>query len=76
MTRAALAATRHVNDGIDVEFCRAKIATARFFADHMLVTVPSIAESIVGGSVGTPGTRRSAVLEIQSPDHSRCLSTT
>ena len=53
MTRAALAAMRHVNDGIDVEFCRAKIATARFFADHMLVTVPSIAESIVGGSVGT-----------------------
>ena len=53
MTRAALAATRHVNDGIDIEFCRAKIATARFFADHMLVTVPSIAESIVGGSVGT-----------------------
>ena len=53
MTRAALAAVRHVNDGVDIEFCRAKIATARFFADHMLVTVPSLAESIVGGSVGT-----------------------
>ena len=53
MTRAALAAARRVDDGTDVEFCRAKIATARFFADHMLVTVPSIAESIVGGSVGT-----------------------
>ena len=34
-------------------FAARKIATARFFADHMLVTVPSIAESIVGGSVGT-----------------------
>jgi 3-(methylthio)propanoyl-CoA dehydrogenase len=53
MTRAALAAARRIDAGADIEFCRAKIATARFFADHMLVTVPSIAESIVGGSVGT-----------------------
>ncbi len=53
MTRAALAARRRIDDGADIEFCHAKIATARFFADHMLVTVPSIAESIIGGSVGT-----------------------
>ena len=53
MTRAALAAARRIEEGNDVEFCQAKIATARFFADHMLVTVPSLAESIVGGSVGT-----------------------
>ena len=53
MTRAALAAARRIDKGTDIEFCRAKIATARFFADHMLVTVPSLAESIVGGSVGT-----------------------
>ncbi|HKO66853.1 MAG TPA: acyl-CoA dehydrogenase, partial [Burkholderiaceae bacterium] len=53
LTRAALAATRSLDQGVDLEFCRAKIATARFFADHMLVTVPSIAQSIVGGSVGT-----------------------
>ena len=53
MARAALAAARRIDKGTDVEFCRAKIATARFFADHMLVTVPSIAQSIVGGSVGT-----------------------
>ena len=53
MTRAALAARRLIDGETDAEFCRAKIATARFFADHMLVTVPSIAESVVGGSVGT-----------------------
>jgi hypothetical protein len=53
MTRAALAAAHRIDEGADVEFCRAKVATARFFADHMLVTVPSTAESIVGGSVGT-----------------------
>ena len=52
MTRAALAA-RRIDDGTDDEFFRTKVATARFFADHMLVTVASLAESIVGGSVGT-----------------------
>ena len=53
MARAALAATRHIDRGVDVEFCRAKIATARFFADHMLVTAPALAESVVAGSTGT-----------------------
>lgn len=53
MTRAALAAERRVDDGTDAEFGRAKIATARFFADHMLVTVSPLAESVVGGSAGT-----------------------
>jgi len=53
MARAALAASRLSEAGNDAEFCRAKIATARFFADHMLVTAPSIAESVVGGSIGT-----------------------
>ena len=53
MTRAALAAARLIDQGTDVEFARAKVATARFFADHLLVTVPALAQSIVGGSVGT-----------------------
>jgi butyryl-CoA dehydrogenase len=53
MTRAAIAAKRRMDAGTDVEFCRAKIATSRFFADHMLVTVPPLAQSITGGSVGT-----------------------
>jgi hypothetical protein len=37
----------------DVEFARAKVATSRFFADHMLVTVPGLAASVVDGSSGT-----------------------
>ena len=53
MTRAALAATRLIDERTDGDFCRAKIATARFFADHMLVTIPSLAATIVDGSVGT-----------------------
>jgi len=53
MTRAALVAGRLIDEGIDVEFARAKIATARFFGDHMLVTVSSLAESVLSGSTGT-----------------------
>jgi 3-(methylthio)propanoyl-CoA dehydrogenase len=53
MARAALAATRMVAQGRDVAFAGAKIATARFFADHMLVTVPALASTVVAGSAGT-----------------------
>jgi len=53
MTRAALVASRLIDDGVDVEFARAKIATARFFGDHMLVMVSSLAQSVLDGSAGT-----------------------
>jgi butyryl-CoA dehydrogenase len=53
MARAALAATRNLAKGKDPEFHRAKVATARFFADHMLVGVPALAESVTSGSRGT-----------------------
>ena len=53
MGRAALAATRRLAAGDDPEFHRAKIATARFFADHMLVTVGALATSATEGSAGT-----------------------
>ncbi len=53
MARAALAASRMVAEGRDVAYAGAKIATARFFADHMLVTVPALASSVVSGSAGT-----------------------
>ncbi len=53
MARAALAANRMVAQGQDVAFAKAKIATARFFADHMLVTVPALASTVVAGSAGT-----------------------
>ncbi len=53
MGRAALAADRLITQHRDTAFAQAKIATARFFADHMLVTAPSLAASIVAGSTGT-----------------------
>jgi butyryl-CoA dehydrogenase len=53
LARAALAAQRLMARATDVEFARSKVATSRFFADHMLVTVPGLAASVVDGSSGT-----------------------
>jgi hypothetical protein len=53
MARAALAATRCLAAGDDPDFHRAKIATARFFADHMLVSVAALAATAIEGSAGT-----------------------
>jgi 3-(methylthio)propanoyl-CoA dehydrogenase len=53
MARAALAASRRLAAGEDPDFHRAKIATARFFADHMLVTAASLAAAATEGSAGT-----------------------
>ncbi len=53
LARAALAARRLVAAADDVPFAQAKIATARFFADHLLVTAPGLSASIVAGSTGT-----------------------
>jgi butyryl-CoA dehydrogenase len=53
MARAALASSRRLAAGEDPEFHRAKIATARFFADHMLVTASSLAAAATEGSAGT-----------------------
>jgi butyryl-CoA dehydrogenase len=53
MARAALAAARKLKKpGADAEFLHAKIATARFFADHMLTSVPGIGKSITHGAAG------------------------
>jgi 3-(methylthio)propanoyl-CoA dehydrogenase len=53
MGRAALAASRRLAAGDDPDFHRAKIATARFFADHMLVTAAALAATATDGSAGT-----------------------
>ncbi len=53
LARSALAAQRLVTEGRDVAFAQAKIATARFFADHMLVMAPGLAATITAGSTGT-----------------------
>ncbi len=53
MGRAASASTRRLTEGHDADFHRAKIATARFFADHVLVSAGALAASAMEGSVGT-----------------------
>jgi alkylation response protein AidB-like acyl-CoA dehydrogenase len=53
MARAALVADCKVNAGEgDAGFMRAKIATARFFADHFLSQAGGLASSITEGSAG------------------------
>ena len=53
MARAALASSRRLAAGEDPDFHRAKIGTARFFADHMLVTAEALAAAAIEGSAGT-----------------------
>jgi alkylation response protein AidB-like acyl-CoA dehydrogenase len=52
MARALLAAEQRLAEGADADFMRAKIATARFYADHILSKVPGIRDSIVDGADG------------------------
>jgi alkylation response protein AidB-like acyl-CoA dehydrogenase len=53
MARAALVAQRKLDAGEgDAAFYRAKIATARFFADHILSQAQGLCHAIVGGSAG------------------------
>jgi len=53
MARAALAAQRKLDAGDgDAAFYRAKIATARFFADHILSQAEGLRHAIVDGSAG------------------------
>ncbi|HYA65161.1 MAG TPA: acyl-CoA dehydrogenase [Burkholderiaceae bacterium] len=51
LARAALVAQRHLAAAED-RFYRAKIATARFFADHVLSTAPSLLFAIEAGGAG------------------------
>ncbi|MCS6944463.1 MAG: acyl-CoA dehydrogenase, partial [Sutterellaceae bacterium] len=54
MARAALAARRRLAcGGQDEAFLRAKLATARFFADHLLTAVPGLAAAAIDGAEGT-----------------------
>ena len=50
MARSALAAERRLLDGIgDPRFAKAKIATARFYAEHMLAAAPALLPAIRNG---------------------------
>jgi 3-(methylthio)propanoyl-CoA dehydrogenase len=53
MARAALVAAEHLqNSSVDADFYKAKIATARFYADHILSQATGVRNSIVEGSAG------------------------
>jgi butyryl-CoA dehydrogenase len=49
MARAALAAKRLLKEGGDAAFLNAKIATASFFAEHILAQAPAMASAITAG---------------------------
>ncbi|MBI5272195.1 MAG: acyl-CoA dehydrogenase [Burkholderiales bacterium] len=50
MGRALLAAEKRLAAGEDADFMRAKIATARFYADHILTQAPGLRDAIVDGA--------------------------
>ena len=50
LARAMLVAQEQIAAGNDVDFMRAKIITARFYADHMLTKAPGLRDSIVEGA--------------------------
>jgi butyryl-CoA dehydrogenase len=49
MARAALAAEKGTGDA---SFDKAKIATARFYADHVLVQAPALRNTVINGAAG------------------------
>ncbi len=51
MARAALAAERGLSSG-DQDFLQAKIATARFYGDQVLVQAPGLRDTVVKGAAG------------------------
>ena len=53
--RALLVAEERLAEGVDVDFMRAKIATARFYGDHILSKAPGLRDSIVDGALGVTG---------------------
>ncbi len=52
MARSALVAHRHVAAGRGDGFLRAKLATARFYADHVLTRAGGLSQQVVGGAEG------------------------
>ncbi len=50
LARALLVAQAELKAGVDTGFMKAKIVTARFYADHLLIKVPGIRDSIVEGA--------------------------
>jgi len=49
LARALLVAQDELASGVDVPFMKAKISTARFYADHLLTKAPGVRDSIIEG---------------------------
>jgi 3-(methylthio)propanoyl-CoA dehydrogenase len=52
MARSLIAAEDQLAAGVEPDFMRAKITTARFYADHILSKAPGVRDSIVDGAAG------------------------
>jgi hypothetical protein len=50
MARSLLAAQEQIATGVEVDFMKAKITTARFYADHLLTKAPGMRDSITEGA--------------------------
>jgi hypothetical protein len=50
MGRSLLMAQQQLDAGVDIGFMKAKIITARFYADHLLTKAPGLRDSIVEGA--------------------------
>ncbi|WP_137896310.1 acyl-CoA dehydrogenase [Ramlibacter sp. 2FC] len=50
LARALLVAQEQAAEGQDLAFMKAKIVTARFYADHLLTRVPGLRDAIVDGA--------------------------
>ena len=50
LARALLVAQAQLAAGVDVPFMQAKIATAHFYADHLLSKAPGVRDGIVEGA--------------------------
>jgi butyryl-CoA dehydrogenase len=51
MARAALVAEKKMEGG-EKSFLQAKIKTARFYAEHVLVQAPALRDTVVKGGAG------------------------
>ncbi|WP_114970265.1 acyl-CoA dehydrogenase [Rhodoferax ferrireducens] len=50
LARSLLVAQEELAQGVDVPFMKAKISTARFYADHLLTKAPGMRDAIVEGA--------------------------
>jgi hypothetical protein len=61
MARAALAAEEKLGSG-DTAFYAAKLATARFYADQILVQAPALRDTVVKGAAAVMAVPEDAML--------------